>query len=329
VITVVVLGTAQDGGVPHLGCRQPRCERARRDPALARRVASLGVIDSEAQQSYLIDATPDVRAQLDALTSHPLAAGHAGGADGPAGRRPAAFGTSARTAGSPLGSLKAASPEGPTGGRASAGRNPVDGLILTHAHIGHYTGLVQFGKEVMATRNLPTYCTASMRDFLQANGPWSQLLRDAHLQIHVLSDNQPVRLTDHLSIRPFLVPHRQEWSDTIGLELIGPAKSLIYIPDIDSWSDWPCDLRAVVSERDIALLDGCFHDGGELSGRSMVEVPHPWMTDTMERLKGVRTRVLFTHMNHTNPALDDDSAQRSTLEARGFGVASDGMEFEL
>jgi pyrroloquinoline quinone biosynthesis protein B len=286
VITVVVLGTAQDGGVPHLGCRQPRCERARRDPALARRVVSLGVIDTEAQQSYLIDATPDVRAQLDALTSHPLAP-------------------------------------------APESRNPVHGLILTHAHIGHYTGLVQFGKEVMATRELPTYCTASMRAFLQSNGPWSQLLRDSHLRVHGLSDNLPRRLTDGLSIRPFLVPHRQEWSDTIGLELIGPAKRLIYIPDIDRWSDWPFDLRAVVSACDIALLDGCFHDRGELPGRSMAEVPHPWMTDTMERLEGVRTQVLFTHMNHTNPALDDDSAQRRALEARGFGVARDGLEFEL
>jgi len=293
VITVVVLGTAQDGGVPHLGCRQPRCERARRDAALARRVASLGVIDSEAKQSYLIDATPDVRAQLDALSSHPLA------------------------------------PARMAGDLAPQGRNPVHGLILTHAHIGHYTGLVQFGKEVMATRELPTYCTASMRDFLQANGPWSQLLRDSHLLIHVLNDGQPVRLTGRLSVRPFLVPHRQEWSDTIGLELIGPAKRLIYIPDIDRWSDWPCDLRAVVSAFDFALLDGCFHGGDELPGRSMAEVPHPWMTDTMERLEGVRTQVLFTHMNHTNPALDDDSAQRSTLEARGFGVARDGMEFAL
>ena len=285
-ITVVVLGTAQDGGVPHLGCRQPRCERARRDPAFARRVTSLGIIDSVAGQSFLVDATPDVRAQLDALTTHSLAP--------------------------PV-----------------EGRNPVHGLFLTHAHIGHYTGLVQFGKEVMATRALPAYCTAAMRDFLQANGPWSQLLKDGHLQIELLGDDQPLRLTDGLTVRSFRVPHRQEWSDTIGLELIGASKRLLYIPDIDRWSDWPVDLRAVVSACEIALLDGCFFDGGELSGRSMAEVPHPWMVDTMERLAGIRTQVLFTHMNHTNPALDDDSSERRLIEARGFGVARDGMEFTL
>jgi pyrroloquinoline quinone biosynthesis protein B len=286
VIIVVVLGTAQDGGVPHLGCHQPRCERARREPAFARRVASLGVIDSEAQKSYLIDATPDVRPQLDALTGHRLAP-------------------------------------------AQTNRNPVDGLILTHAHIGHYTGLVQFGKEVMATRHLPTYCTPAMGNFLSANGPWSQLLRDSHLALHVVHDQESVHLTEHMTIRAFVVPHRQEWSDTIGLELTGPSKRLIYIPDIDRWSDWLFDVRAVVSACDIALLDGCFHDGGELPGRSMADVPHPLMTDSMERLDGVRTQVFFTHLNHTNPALDGDSPQRRALDARGFGVAGDGMEFVL
>lgn len=285
-ITVVVLGTAQDGGVPHLGCRQPRCERARRDQSRARRVTALGIIDSEARQSYLVDATPDVRAQLDALGAHPLAP----------------------------------PPEG---------RNPVHALFLTHAHIGHYTGLVQFGKEVMATRSLTTYCTPSMRDFLAANGPWSQLLRDEHLQVQLLDDAQPLPLSAQLSVRSFHVPHRQEWSDTLGLELIGPTQRLLYIPDIDRWSDWQVDLRAVVGACDIALLDGCFYDGGELPGRSMAEVPHPWMCDTMVRLAGSGTRILFTHMNHTNPALDDDSPERLALEARGFGVAQDGMEFVL
>lgn len=127
-IRLIVLGTAQDGGVPQLGCEQSYCQRARRAPSFARWVACLGVIDTAAQKSFLIDATPDIRAQLDYLTHHP---------DAP--RR--------------------------------TNRNPVDGLVLTHAHIGHYTGLIQFGKEVLATRQLPTYCTERMSKFLNQNGP--------------------------------------------------------------------------------------------------------------------------------------------------------------
>ncbi len=343
-IKLIVLGSAQDGGVPHLGCTQEFCERARRDASFARWVACLALMDTEAQRSFLIDVTPDVRSQLDYLTTH---------RDMPP-----------RTS-----------------------RNPVDGVILTHAHIGHYAGLIQFGKEVMATHQLPTYCTASMRDFLRNNGPWAQLVRDEHLSIYPIIEQQTIRLTDHLTIRPSLVPHRHDWSDTIGLELIGPSKRVLYIPDVDRWSDWELDIRDVVSRCDIALLDGCFYSADELPGRDMSQVPHPLITETMERLtptlalspcvtsrragrsqpppqpspamkdtsqgrEQARTgegilpspvgalsdggrvgdggiRVFFTHLNHTNPAIDRESPQRREIEARGFHVAEDRMEFEL
>ena len=289
-IKVIVLGTAQDGGVPHLGCRQAVCERARRDPAQARRVTSLAVVDTEARQVFLIDATPDVRPQLDYLARHP---------DVP----------------------------------PPVGRNPVSGLILTHAHIGHYTGLIQFGKEVMATRSLPTWCTPRMAAFLRANGPWSGLIKDEHISLlevaPVQPEDEPLALTPGFSVRMFPVPHRQEWSDTVGLELIGPSRRLLYITDIDRWSDWYWDIRDVVAPCAYALLDGCFYSGGELGGRDMSQVPHPLITETMDRLAGSPAAVYFTHLNHTNPAIEPQSPERRTIEGRGFHVAADWMEFEL
>ncbi len=284
-IRLIVLGTAQDAGVPQLGCERACCQRARRDARFARWVACLGVIDVDAQQSFLIDATPDVRPQLDYFAHH---------SDAPQPK----------------------------------GRNPVDGVILTHAHIGHYTGLVQFGKEVMATRQLLTYCTPRMADFLQRNGPWAQLVRDEHLSLHHLTNQQPIQLTNQLTIKPFAVPHRQEWSDTIGFEIVGAHKRVVYIPDIDRWSDWERDVRALVSQCDLALLDGSFYSGDELPGRDMSKIAHPLVTDSMERLAGLNG-VYFTHFNHTNPALNPDSPQRKEIEARGFHVAEDKMEFEL
>lgn len=53
----VVLGIAQDGGVPHLGCLQGICVQARRDPARRRLIASLGLLDPAAGTRFLIDAT--------------------------------------------------------------------------------------------------------------------------------------------------------------------------------------------------------------------------------------------------------------------------------
>lgn len=288
-IRLIVLGSAQDAGVPQLGCNCERCGRARRDPRFVRNVASLGIVDSVAARLFLIDATPDIRSQLDFL------------------------------------SLNSGQPR-------SAGRNMIDGVILTHAHIGHYTGLIQFEKEVMATNQLPTYCSESMADFLRGNGPWSKLVLDGHIGLvpfpRIDSTYQTISLTEHVSIRPFLVPHRQEWSDTLGIEIIGPHRRLLYIPDVDSWSDWVCDIRSAVSQCDLALLDGTFLSGDELPGGDMNSVPHPLITDSMELLKGL-SGVHFTHFNHTNPALDPDSQECKEIQTRGFHVAQDKMEFEL
>lgn len=284
-VRLVVLGTAQDGGVPHLGCKQPYCERARRDASFARWVACLALIDDEAQQVFLVDATPDIRPQLDYLAS---------------------LVTWQRTL-----------------------RNPVDGVIITHAHIGHYTGLIQFGKEVLATRAMPTYASECMIAFLMQNGPWSQLIRDRNLSLQVINDQQTVQLTNQLTIKPFLVTHRNEWSDTLGVEIVGNTKRAIYIPDIDRWGDWELDVREVVASCDIALLDGCFYSGDELPGRDMSQVPHPLIAGSLTLLSDCAGKVYFTHLNHTNPAIDPDSPQRREIEARGFHVAHERMEFEL
>jgi hypothetical protein len=60
-VEAMVLGIAQDGGVPHLGCRQKLCLDARRDRSKRRLIASLGLVDRRAGKRFLIDATPDFR----------------------------------------------------------------------------------------------------------------------------------------------------------------------------------------------------------------------------------------------------------------------------
>jgi pyrroloquinoline quinone biosynthesis protein B len=282
---LVVLGTAQDGGVPHLGCKQAYCERARRDATFARRVACLGLIDDAGGRLFLIDATPDIRSQLDLLAE--------------------------------------------LSGRERTSRNPIDGVILTHAHIGHYTGLVQFGKEVMATRQLPVFASSCMLAYLKQNGPWSKLISDEHLSPRVLVDGQPEQLTEQVAVRPMLVPHRDEWADTIGLEIRGRTQRALYIPDIDRWSDWKHDIRAVVADCDLALLDGCFFSADELLGRDMSQVPHPLMQDSLSLLKEQAGKVYFTHLNHTNGAIDPDSNERRTVESAGFHVAEERQIFVL
>src|SRR6266545_2731106 len=70
-VEAVILGIAQDGGVPHLGCRQKLCVEARRDPAKRRRVASLGLVDEGSGKRFVIDATPDFPSQVETLGGMP------------------------------------------------------------------------------------------------------------------------------------------------------------------------------------------------------------------------------------------------------------------
>ena len=109
------------------------------------------------------------------------------------------------------------------------------GVFLTHAHIGHYTGLIHLGREVMGAKQIPVYAMPKMKRFLTTNGPWSQLVDLNNIDIKNLQNNTKIQLNNNLSITPFIVPHRDEFSETIGYKISGPNKSLIFIPDIDKW----------------------------------------------------------------------------------------------
>ncbi len=287
-----VVGIVQDGGLPHLGCTNDACRAARRDPSRAERVASLAIIARRPgvePRVYLLDATPDFRSQVDSALE---------------------------SAGDP--------PRPP--------RSPVDGVFLTHAHIGHYTGLVYLGKESMAAHRVAVFGTARMLSFLGSNGPWKRLVADGNIELKPLAGGRRIDLAEGLSVEALEVPHRDEESDAVGFIVRGPARSLLYVPDIDAWDRWDRDVRALVRSVDVALLDGTFFSAKELPGRPMEEIPHPLVRTSMDLLEpAVRggSRVIFIHLNHTNPALTKGSPERREVEARGFEVAIDGMELPL
>ena len=274
----VVLGIAQDGGVPHIGCRQERCVLARRDPSRRERVACLGLVDEQAGRRFVIDATPDLPSQLESL--HPDWA---------------------------------------------PGRPLVDGILLTHAHVGHYAGLMYLGREALGASGVPVYATPRMARFLRENGPWSQLVALGNVVIHEMEADREIALTDRLRVTPIRVPHRDELSDTVGFRVRGPSRSLLYIPDIDKWERWERRLPAEAAAVDWALLDGT-----EISGRTLADIPHPLIGETAALLGGGprRGRVLFVHLNHTNRLLWDETAVRA-LSDQGLAVARDGLELEL
>jgi pyrroloquinoline quinone biosynthesis protein B len=216
---------------------------------------------------------------------------------------------------------------------APDGEYLLDGVFLTHAHIGHYTGLMHFGHEASSTGDVPVYAMPRMHEFLSSNGPWDQLVRYRNIELKGLVDGGTVTLSDNLSVTPFLVPHRDEYSETVGYRIDGPDKSAVFIPDIDKWKRWDTDIRAVIRSVDYALLDATFFADGELPGRDMGKIPHPFVAESMTLFEDLtdeeKSRVIFIHMNHTNPLLLDGSPKQAEVEKRGFRFAREGMRLEL
>ena len=205
------------------------------------------------------------------------------------------------------------------------------GIFLTHAHIGHYTGLMHLGREVMGAKNTKVSVMPKMENFLRNNGPWSQLVKLENVSLNSLRDNKSVQLNSRLTITPFKVPHRDEFSETVGYRIDGPSKSLVFIPDIDKWSKWQIDIIEVVENSDYSLLDGTFYDINELPGRDMSQIPHPFITETMNLFKNSdkKNSIYFIHLNHTNPALDKNSKEYNNILDNGFNVTKRGNKLNL
>ena len=207
------------------------------------------------------------------------------------------------------------------------------GVFLTHGHIGHYVGLMHFGHEAAGSKNVPVYAMPRMRDYLSSNGPWSQLVSYRNIRLVNLEDAEGVRLSERLSVTPMLVPHRDEYTETVGYRIDGPNKSALFIPDIDKWSDWETDIRDLVRSVDYALLDATFFADGELGDRDMSAIRHPFVVESMALFDDLsdeeKSRVIFIHMNHTNPLLIEGSPQQKEVESRGFRIARPGMMLAL
>jgi pyrroloquinoline quinone biosynthesis protein B len=284
-VSAVVLGTAQDAGLPHVGCRCPRCRRALNDPRDQLFAACLAVVDRRTDPAgvWLLDATPDIRWQLaalhEALGPHPL--------------------------------------------RPNGLRQP-DGIFLTHAHMGHVGGLPQLGPEGAAVRDLPVHASPSLAAHLHEMPLWAPMMQGVALR--PLWPSEPVPLGDALSLTPLPVPHRDEThSGTYAFVIRGPNRSLLYVPDIDSWEEWP-GAAATLAGIDIALVDATFYSDDELGTR---RVSHPPVTHTLDLFAAHAAKLMLTHLNHTNPVLDENGPERAAVRAAGASVASFGQHWAL
>mgnify|MGYP000285965031 CR=1 FL=1 len=286
-ISLIVLGTVQDAGSPHMGCRKICCRDLFNNPDPSRRVVSLGLIDNEAKKTWLFEATPDIVPQCKAL------------------KRAASF----------------------------SDKETPDGIFLTHAHIGHYAGLMYLGREALGAAEVPVYAMPRLKSFLESNGPWDQLVALDNISLQAIKADSVAHLGPSLKVTPFLVPHRDEYSETVGYTIEGESKKALFIPDIDKWEKWDRDIIEEIAKVDYAFLDATFYDGQELNNRDISEIPHPFIIESMELFRDLppneKAKVHFIHLNHTNPGLDFESEQSKAVLDAGFRLARIGQRVRL
>ncbi len=273
---LIVIGTLQDGGSPHMNCKRDCCAKPKKNDF----VASIAVCDSTL--SVVIDATPDFVEQTNYL-------------------------------------------------REQFGHNNL-AIFLTHAHVGHYSGLIHLGREAANTHKVPVYAMNRMFKFLFNNGPWDQLIQLENIELRILQESLPVTLENGIVMTPVLVPHRDEYSETVGYYIKGQSKTALYIPDIDKWSAWEQNILSIIPSVDYAFIDGTFYEDGEVP-RPMAEVPHPFISESVQLLKHLaqedRNKVHFIHLNHSNPTRNKKNPGRKEIEASGFRFAEFGQRFTL
>ncbi len=202
------------------------------------------------------------------------------------------------------------------------------GIFLTHAHMGHYTGLVHLGREAIGAAGVPVWAMPRMLEFLRDNGPWELLARLGNIELRPLAEGRPVMLGEDLRVTPILVPHRDEYSETVGFRISGPNRAVLFLPDIDKWERFDAlggSIEDEIAKVDVAYLDGTFFADGEIPGRDMAQIPHPFIVESLERFARLpaseRAKVRFIHLNRSNPAIVPGSEAEKQIEAAGFGVA--------
>jgi pyrroloquinoline quinone biosynthesis protein B len=284
-ILLKVLGTIQDGGIPHMGCSKECCSNYFLSKKSRIGVSSLGVSNLKHDTNYIIDATPDINFQLIDLI-----------------------------------------------GKADPSKK-LNGIFLTHAHMGHYAGLLNFGRESLNSKNIPLYLMPKFYNFILNNGPWNQLVELNNIKLNKIYNREKVILHNNLSFTPIQVPHRDEYSETVGYVIEGTNKKVLYIPDIDKWAKWEVSIVEMIKSVDYAFLDGTFFDEKEINNRDISEIPHPFIIESLKLFEELdeseKSKVYFIHLNHTNPVLNSKSSEYKKVISAGFNIAKTGMEFFL
>lgn len=301
---VRVLGSAAGGGFPQWNCTCPGC-RAVRDcsrPARPRTQSSIAV-SADGGRWFLFNASPDVRAQIESFP--PL---HPSG--------------------------------DPQGGRGSRSV-PLGAVLLTDAELDHTLGLLMLREG----HGLELHATETVRDTLYDG---TSLLRTLEaycpVQWRPVMPGADVPLADALWYRAFDVPTTKPArfgsgagkGRVVGYRLTDErsGRALVYLPSVQ-------ELTAVRDQLDdcaCLLVDGtCWRDDELIrlgvagkTAREMGHLPIDGPDGSLALLAALPIgRMIYVHINNTNPILLEDAPERRILQRHGIEVAEDGLELRM
>lgn len=281
---VILLGIAQDGGYPHIGCQRICCQLAHENDSLSKSVISMALIDPILKKWWLFEATPDLNEQLHLFNE------------------------------------------------LTDGEYPYlpQGIFITHAHMGHYTGLMELGREALGATNVNVHVLPRMASYLRTSGPWSQLVDLKNIFIIEEAFDSATVLSQQIKVMPIQVPHRDEFSETAAFRIETTALNYLFVPDIDKWAKWERGLVNELKQVDIAFIDGTFSSIAELPYRNINTIPHPLVTETMLILETesqtIKKKVVFIHFNHTNKIMWDPASQKRIIQ-QGYSYGVQGKYY--
>jgi pyrroloquinoline quinone biosynthesis protein B len=304
-VRIKVLGAAAGGGLPQWNCACQNCSDLRRNsPHIQPRTQSQLAVTAGSDAWFLINASPDLREQL----NH--------------------------------------TPEVQPSPEKGLRNTPVAGVVLTSADLDHVLGLLLM-REFTPVR---IYATDTVRSILQANSFFSMLDRlPGQSRWTVIEPEVSFSLGDGLVCTPIALPNTfpsyvaeeqrttlDETSATIGLLFeTSQGKRVAYLPALASLSP---SLKKLLSTCSAVMVDGTFWSDNELQSiqpgtplaTSMGHMPISGANGSLAAFSDLAAvRRIYTHINNTNPILNEESPERRVVQDAGWEVAWDGLEITI